>query len=533
MSRYVIYARKSTEDEDRQILSIDSQVKELKDLAAREQLKVAKIVTESRSAKAPGRPLFNELVRQVNRRSFDGIIAWKLDRLARNPVDGAALIWTMEEEKIKEIVIPGRRFTNRGDDKFWMQLEFGMAKKYVDDLSDNVRRGNRAKLELGWLPGQPRLGYLNDPLTRTIVNDPKRFPLVKKIWRLILGGESPMRVYRLSRDRWGLRTRPTKNGGGGPLSISSYYALLGDPFYCGIIHRAKGTWAGRHEPMVSREEFAQVQKMLGRPNRLGDRSREFAFTGLIRCGECGSSVTAERKVNRYGSVYVYYHCTRKKPGVRCRQRVIRVEKLEEQILDRLRRISVPRPHLEWMLKHLGKLHAEERNSRAAAIQSLAGVHEDLKRQLNTLTDLRLRGVLPDEEFLKKREELVGMEMTLRENRAVANGQGPDWLELSEKAFSFANQAEKRFREGSITEKREILTAVGSNLTLKDRNLSISLQKPFLLLEKGSAISGWCGLAEGIRTFFREHPTLIPLPAWALRKHRTMRTTRPVRGRSAA
>ena len=127
-------------------MSIDSQIKELKDWARRSNLQIAETISESKSAKAPGRPGFNALMREIYKGKANGILCWKLDRLARNPLDGGSLIWAVEEGKILEIATPQRTFTNTGNDKFWMQLEFGMAKKYVDDLSDNVKRGLRAKL---------------------------------------------------------------------------------------------------------------------------------------------------------------------------------------------------------------------------------------------------------------------------------------------------------------------------------------------------------------------------------------------------
>src|SRR3989304_6405528 len=175
MSQYITYCRKSSESEERQVLSIESQIKELKELARRLDLPASEVLSESQSAKYPGRPVFNEIIRRIQKGQVRGIICWKLDRLARNPVDGSALIWALDQNMIHEIVTPHGTFKNNSNDKFLMQLEFGMAKKYVDDLSDNVKRGNRAKLERGWNPGLPPLGYLNDPKNRTIMRDPDRF----------------------------------------------------------------------------------------------------------------------------------------------------------------------------------------------------------------------------------------------------------------------------------------------------------------------------------------------------------------------
>ena len=220
MSRYVIYARKSTESEDRQVLSIDSQIKELSDLARERGIGIAQVFLESRSASAPGRPVFARMLQEVSRRKTDGILCWKLDRLARNPVDGGTLIWAIEEEKIREIVTPSRSFKNDGNDKFWMQLEFGMAKKFVDDLSENIRRGVRAKLERGGLPGVPPLGYLNDRAKKTIIKDPDRFGLVRKMWDLLLAGHRPPAILERANREWGFRTRGSPRRGDQPLRPS-------------------------------------------------------------------------------------------------------------------------------------------------------------------------------------------------------------------------------------------------------------------------------------------------------------------------
>ena len=235
---FFIYARKSTESEDRQVLSIDAQIKELKALALNQGLNVVDVYSESKSAKAPGRPVFAKLIERLYKENDVGVICWKLDRLARNPVDGGQIIWSVEQGRIKEIVTPGRSFTNRGDDKFWMQLEFGIAKKYVDDLSDNVKRGNRAKLEKGILPGTAPVGYKNDKETKTIVKDPDRFHLVRRIWDAILEGNYQVNeLLRTAKEEWGLTTFQRKRIGGSPLTQSGLYRTLSNPFYYGVIQR--------------------------------------------------------------------------------------------------------------------------------------------------------------------------------------------------------------------------------------------------------------------------------------------------------
>ena len=321
-----MYCRKSSESEERQVLSIESQIKELTELAARLKVPVAEILTESQSAKSPGRPVFNALMGRVYKGQIKGIIAWKLDRLARNPIDGSAIIWAIDQGKLEKIITPSATYCNNSNDKFVMNLDLGMAKKYVDDLSDNVKRGNKTKLEKGWLPGRAPLGYLNHPTERIIVPDPERFPLVRKMWDLLLAETRPLKIRAIANNEWGFRTRKGRKTGNTPLSVAAVYKLFRLPFYYGLITRKEGVFLGRHMKMITEEEFWKAQEILGRRGQPRSQSHEFAFTGLIRCAECGSMITAEEKDNQYGSHYVYYRCTKKKWDQTCRQRYINLIK---------------------------------------------------------------------------------------------------------------------------------------------------------------------------------------------------------------
>ena len=542
MPRYILYARKSTESEDRQVLSIDSQIRELQDLARSQSLKVTAVLSEARSAKSPGRQVFGDLLRELARGRADGILCWKLDRLARNPVDGGALIWAVDENKLSQIVTPQRTFVNTGNDKFWMQLEFGMAKKYVDDLSDNVRRGNRAKLELGGFPGLPPVGYMNDRATRSIVVDPDRFQLVRKIWDEILAGTPPPKVFRMVNEDWGFRTRKFKRIGNCPLASSSFYKLLANPFYYGLIVRKEGSFPGVHKHMISKDEFDKVQELLGRPQRPHLEKHEFAFTGLIRCGECGSAITAEHKVNRQGHRYVYYHCTKRRRDHSCQQRVIQVQDLERQIAEVLEHIRIEEDFHAWSMEWLRTVHADETSVRAAMDRSLHAAYLECQKKLDALTDLRIRGLLTDDEYAKKREGLLGEQLRLKEQLEDTDGRATRWRELTERAFLFSREAKERFETGTLEDKREILVALGSNLVLRDKKLRIQLEKPLLFIQESlpalrsekrpfepletclpihkndgreAVIPVWCGLVDRVRTFFATAPDTIVWPKFCV------------------
>ena len=480
---YIIYVRKSSESEDRQVLSIDAQVAELKNLAQRRGLVIADILTEARSAKSPGRPVFDELAAKIAKRTVTGILCWKLDRLARNPVDGGSIIWAMKQHGL-QVETPTQSYSDNTDNVMMMYIEFGMAHKYIDDLSRNVKRGNRFKLDRGELPGPAPQGYLNDLANHTIIPDPDRFLLIKRAWGLMLtGNHSVPKIVRMANEDWGYRTRKTKRQGDHKMPPSSLYKIFSNPFYYGLIVRnVEGTrkeFQGSHEPMITNAEFDQVQKLLGRDNRPRPQKHVFAYTGLMACGGCGASITAEEHWKK-DKQYVYYHCTRKMGP--CKQPYIPQPKLEEQIQNTLNTITISNGFREWALKHLRKTNNQETKVRTRMYQSQQTAYNSCQKQLDTLLSMRVRELISDEEYLQKRNELQGELESLKLKLADTEDRAANWFELAEKTLIFANKAKESFDNGTDEERREIFAALGSNFILKDKTISIKLQKPLALLQ---------------------------------------------------
>jgi len=424
MAQFFLYCRKSSEAEDRQILSIDSQSNELRQYAARKGLHIAAILTETKSAKAPGRPVFNSLMERVYRGEADGILCWKLDRLARNPVDGGSIIWAIKEYGVK-IVTPFQTFGESEDNVVLMYLEFGMAQKYVDDLSKTVKRGLRAKAESGWFPGSAPPGYVNQINSegRNVVGkDPKRFPLIRKCWDLMLtGNHTPAEIRMIANTAWGYKTAR-----GNPLGRNTIYGIFSNSFYHGIYEfpRRSGTWhTGRHTPMVTEEEFDAVRQLLAISRKMPRNRKVFAFTDLIRCGNCASAVTAEEKhqlicsqcrfkfayrsketcprcktpiagmENPIHLAYTYYHCT-KSGNPTCNEGSIRIEKLETQLCRILEKIRLPIQHELWLNRCFGRLYRSRADQDAlSAVRNLyPGATSEIQRRIVTaiLSNLRLQ-----------------------------------------------------------------------------------------------------------------------------------------------
>lgn len=336
MHPYFIYCRKSTEDDDHQALSLESQRRELTRFASEHSLPVTDVLFESRSARTPGRPIFTRMLQRISKGEASGIIAWHPDRLARNAVDGGQVIHLLDRRKLFDLRFPTFTFENSPQGKFMLTIMFGHSKYEVDTLSELVKRGNRMKRELGWLPGRPPVGYLNirsDSGAKVIGRDPERFPVVKRLWELFLTGNySGTELLALGADRLRLRTRRMWRMGGGEVSKSHLYRILRNPFYTGHLVFERRWYPASHEPMITVAEFNQAQKLL-RGMRVRPRRYRFAYSGLMRCGYCQTAVVAERKVKPSGTAYIYYHCRHDKRGLPCRERSIEERELERQIIS--------------------------------------------------------------------------------------------------------------------------------------------------------------------------------------------------------
>jgi site-specific DNA recombinase len=477
--RYFLYCRKSSESEDRQVLSIESQQAEMEKLArSSPDISVVGSYEESFSAKAPGRPLFNEMLERIERGEADGILAWHPDRLARNSVDGGRIIHLLDTKKIKDLRFATFTFENNPQGKFMLSIIFGYSKYYVDSLSENIRRGYRTKLEKGWFPHLAPTGYLNDPESRTIVADPERFPLVKRMWEMMLtGAYSPRQILDIATNEWGYRTLRRKKSGGKRLSLSNIYRMFNSPFYAGLIDWGGRIYPGKHPAVVTLGQYDHVQRQLKRATQARPQTIPAAYTGLIRCGECGLSITVEEQVNRFGSHYTYYRCTKKRLDYRCRQPYISLRALEQQIEDFLANISISDEFSQWALKKLERAAHADFSRAEAARAGLSRAVESTDRELQNLLGLRLREMIADEEFKRERDRLEGERLRAKERLAEA-GDPKQWLEPSKAFISLSNRAVSWFREGDPQTKRLILTIVGSNPVLKDKKLNIDARKPF-------------------------------------------------------
>ena len=336
--KYALYARKSTESEERQVLSIDSQVKEMLQLAEKENLNIVEIKRESHSAKNVGqRPIFNELIGDIRAGKFNGILCWAPDRIARNAGDLGAVVDLIDQKLLLEVRTYGQKFSNSPSEKLLLMILGSQAKLENDQKGINVKRGLRARVEMGLWPTTAPTGYLNEKRTDRkgyVMIDPERGQIIKKMFEKVANEKwSGRKLYHWLRFEINFKTKGNKN-----LSLSNIYLILQNHFYYGMFEypRGGGSWyAGKHEPIIGKELFERVQDQIKR-DQLQRENREFAFTKLLTCGLCGSGISACEKFKKLKdgttNKYIYYGCARSKDK-NCDFGYTREEELIKQLMS--------------------------------------------------------------------------------------------------------------------------------------------------------------------------------------------------------
>jgi len=354
--KYCLYARKSTESDERQAMSIESQIKEMMEQAKKEGLNIVEKRQESHSAKLSGtRPIFRQLIEDIDKGKFNAILTWAPDRLSRNAGDLGSLVDLMDRKKLLHIKTYSQTFSNNPNEKFLLMILCSQAKLENDHRGENVKRGIRAKCELGWRPCMSPLGYQNRTINgiNDLVLDPLKAPIIKEVFELVAYcGFSGRAVKRyLDKEKNFLSRRGKK------LSLGRLYETLKNPFYCGEFEYpvGSGNWyKGKHEPLITRELFNKVQEKLSTSDKPNSTKHDFPFTKTIRCATCGSHLTGEERTKQLKNAdrvkYVYYHCLRgRDKEIDCKEPYIREEDLVVQLVEIIDKVEIDKEQFNKIL----------------------------------------------------------------------------------------------------------------------------------------------------------------------------------------
>src|SRR3989339_1110890 len=443
MTKYFLYARKSTDEPDRQILSIEAQI--------------------------------TEMIKRIGYGEAEGILAWHPDRLARNSIDGGQIIYLIDTEKITALKFPTFWFDATPQGKFMLNIAFGQSKYYIDNLSENVKRGLRQKVRRGEQSGVAITGYLNDKVNHKIIPDPERFPLVRKLFEIYATGEHSLKDLRNKMTSLGLISRNGK-----VFTISNIQMFLKNPFYYGAFIFNGELYQGSHKPAIAKKLFDKCQEVMNtKAHKMKRGQKEYAFRSLLKCGECGCSITSETHKG-----HNYYRCTKKKND--CSQKYIREELLAEQISNIIQKVSLPSAWTKKMITGLDKEKEENVQAEITFAQNLKSQIAEHEETLDKLLDLQLSCVISTEEYAAKKQKIFNLKIEISEKLKDFERKGNRWLELCRNFILTANQAQIAALQGNFSEKKNFLKRIGSNPLLRERLGFVGYKKPWELLENSFA-----------------------------------------------
>jgi len=488
-NKYFIYARKSTESDERQTQSIDDQLKVMKEKSIKIWLNIVDVITESMSAKAPWRYRFNEMISRIEKWEANWIISWKLDRISRNPVDSWAIQYMLQNWKLNRVITNDREY-NPVDAWLLMSVENGMSNQFLLDLSKNVKRGIQSKAEKGRYPWCPPIWYLNDLSTKTIIKHPEQFEIVKKIWKyMITWNYSANDILKKVNNEWLLKTRRWIK-----LSKSWIYWILNNVFYTGDFNWKWDIMNWKHPVMITYEEFNRVQDILWKKWKAKLVKHNFSYTWIVRCWSCWSMVTAGNKhkyIKSTNSIktYSYYWCTRKVKSIKqdCKQKAISSSELEKQIDDYLWCLEILPEFKEWALDIIKKDYHNDIKERENSLNKIQDELNKNRNKLDKLTDMLLEWRITDNIFDFKKWNL---ELEIKElNNSLLNidNNRKEKIESIENMFNFVTTAREAFINWDYQTKKNIFRSLGLQFELVDWKMTIGLHPCLEVIKKSRYI----------------------------------------------
>jgi DNA invertase Pin-like site-specific DNA recombinase len=480
---YFLYARKSLDDKDRQVLSVAAQIREVTAFAKGRGLKIERVFQENRTARKPGRPVFNEMMKLIRKGKAKGILAWHPDRISRNEEDASAIKCLLASGELQDLQFPSFTYEKTATGTLLLGMMFEHSKYYSNKLSEDTKRGQREKVLRGVLPSTAPIGYLNDKFNKTIVPDHERFNLVKSLFEQYASGRYTLEMLANYAREVGLRGAPKRRRRteadlqesveqtsapiARELTTGNIQKILENPFYYGSFRYNGLLHPGSHQPMISKAIFDRCTAVRESRSIKVFENPPPAFRNLFRCGECGCWITSQVQKG-----HIYYSCTKKKGA--CSQRYVRHDDLSKMCSEILARTGIPEECKEHLLEGLEKQKEIEFSHRDMQIREAERKLTNISTQQNALIDLRLRGILQEDDFARKHNQLHEERVNLAQLATQIRQNTTTWLELATSAILDCHRATILAFNGIDSEKAEFLKKIGSNHRIWNKTILVEL-----------------------------------------------------------
>lgn len=474
MSKYVLYARKSSESEDRQVKSLDAQETEMLAIAQREGLNIVEIIRESHSAKTTNqRPEFNRMMKGIKTGNYSGILTWAPDRISRNAGDLGLVIDLMDAGKLECVKTYSQTFYNDPYSKFMFLMLGSQAKLENDQRSLNVKRGNREKLKRGeWLNLAP-IGYINDRAIKKIFIDPIQSPFVIKMFKLYSTGLYSFNDLANTLYDQGLRNRCKGKIYGGHIQ-----RIINNPVYYGIIESAGKFFNAIHQPLVTKELFDKCQSVSGNKSRPRAKTKGFMLSGFITCKNCSCAITAEIKKGKY----IYYHCTNGRGNCDQKSKNATEKTIDNFIAKDMEELYISQKMIDIVYRAKLEELSQSETYDNHALDTVQKALDSLTERRSRLVDTFTAGDIDEALYRHKLQTIDNEKVIFTKQLEQLQLENPDpyaTIELVYNRFKQGNTMAERYKNASPEEKRIILSDSLSNSFLLNRNIvDIQYQKPY-------------------------------------------------------
>ena len=519
--KYFIYCRKSNGNEKDSSPSIDSQYKELSTYAERNKLKIVGIFKEVQSAFELGRPKFAEMIERIKDGEANGILIWEISRLSRNMQDSSTIDNLLRSKRLLKIQTPSRDYVDSDGEDFMLAMELVISRQYSKEISKRVKRGIRFKISgLEW-PCSAPLGYLNVSKNRTMTGymtdekrnieklllekcskekrelkrvevNPLQGPLVSEAFKKFSSGN-----YSIVSLIDEMEERGLKNKFGGRVSKNCMFHALRNPFYYGVMRFNNELHESNHEPLISKRVFDEVQEVLKIKSKPLRRRRKFEFSGgMIKCGNCGCSITALKKMRALkgggANRHVYYTCTRMRDKVRripCDQEPIKEVDLKKQLEVQVKRIRLNEVTKKVLIEAIKMSHEKEKEMHQQGLAQWQNMYSSAENKLNKLFDLFYSGNISQSEFSERKGVILQDKERAKEHLEMHGKAQESWLNYSEKLIITTDHVYEIFKNGTIEEVKDLMLMIGKNYTLKNGIATFQFKEPYNYLVELSESRG--------------------------------------------
>ncbi len=496
-SKTFVYLRRSQDREDRQAYSIEKQDSQVQQTVKRNDLQPLYLPPEHRSAKYPGRPIFNDMMDRIEKGEARNIAVWALSRLSRNPIDGGRVIYALDTGMLLAIHTPSRTYRNTPDDKMVLAIELALAKKNNDDLSVQVKESFEQKREHGEYPGPAPIGYLNAIITpgrRNIIPNPEIAPKITQLFNKVANECYTLHDAWLETRKLGLTSRL-----GRPLAKQTVVGMLQNRVYTGVFKYGSSEWhQGTYEPLISVEVYDKVQAVMGWARKRyvphTTAGRFYPYKGLLLCGTCKFNVTAYTKpkvlANGHRAYYEFYTCTKKSKVTKCLEPQISTKELEHSIKDKIGEFEIREEDGRDCISYLEELYADYTAKQQRYRTVWQRDNLTARKALDILDNKLEAGVISDERYKARSEH--HQEILARTKLLLESSQqdAERWLELAKETFSTVTNIGDVFEEANETERRELMKYLGLNWTLSNKKVALTPREPLSLLHISNRNQSW-------------------------------------------